>query len=362
MSTRKYYKGEIEVDGNGILYPKTTIDCIYDSETGIHLNESLSKLASKDELDKKAGKETVLSIASIINKTSDWNSYDLYVYSHDPSALIGLRNGTRQITSEASFTFDTTTQTITSYIGTDKDVIIPAKINGITVKYVGQNAFKNKKLSMLSLPSTIVDIGNSMNGTLIGNSFEYMYLPPLITTLKGNMFANMKSLSKIIFPSCVTKILISAFARCNLKEVEFPDMLQLVEGSAFEGNSIKKITLPNSVTTLGTAFKNCGMEVLKLSDNITQLDIGTAAVYGWQGNKLKLLIWQYPSTAATDTVLSALTYAAENSTGAITIRTTKTEFIYNLIANSAIMSAEQKAQYTVTDMQGVVYTLPVAEV
>lgn len=363
MPIRKYYKGEIEVEGHGILHPKTTIDCVYDDENGTTLNESLSKFASKDELDKKAGKETVLSIMSIDNEKCDWNSSDLYVYSHDPSALIGLRNGTRQITSEASFTFDAATQAITSYIGTDKDVIVPAKINGITVKSIGPNVFRNKKLYKLSLPSTVIEIGDSvLNGSLTGNSFEYMYLPPLITWLKTNMFLNMQSLSKIVFPSYMTRISEFAFLRCNLQEVIFPENLKEIGASAFESNSIKKITIPNSVTTLGAAFKNCGMEVLKLSDKITELEYTTQAIYGWQGNKLKLLIWKYPSTAATDTVLAALSYAGEKVSGAITIRTTKTEFIYNLIANSTIMSAEQKAQYTVTDMQGVVYTPPVTEV
>ena len=362
MPNRKYYKGEIEVEGHGILHPKTTIDCVYDDKNGTTLNESLSKFASNDELDKKAGKETVLSIMSIDNEKCDWNSSDLYVYSHDPSALIGLRNGTRQITSEASFTFDAATQAITSYIGTDKDVIVPAKINGVTVKSVAQNAFKNKGVCKLSLPNTIVAMGMRTNGTFADNFFEYMYLPPFLTTVEARCFKNMKSLSKIAFPSYATKILVGAFENCNLKEVEFPDTLESIEDSAFGGNSIKKIILPNSVTTLGVAFKDCGMEMLKLSDKITGLDFGASAVYGWQGNKLKLLIWKYPSTAATDTVLLALTYAAENSTGAITIRTTKTEFVYNLIANSTAMSEAQKAQYTVTDMQGKIYLPPAAEV
>lgn len=361
MPTRKYYKGEITVDDHGILHPKTTTDCVYDDENGTTLKESLSNLASKDDLKKKADTDTVLSITSINIESSDLYNSDLRVYSHDPSALIGLRNGTRQITSEASFTFDAATQAITSYIGTDKDVIVPAKINGVTVKSVTSAAFKNKGLYRLTLPNTIIEVGTMNNGGLSGNFFECIYLPPLIKTIGRGMFSKMKSLTKVVLSACVTNISQTAFSNCSLQEVTFPDTLEMLGGDAFDSNRIKKIILPNSVTAIKGSFINCGVEVLKLSNKITGLDYGASAIYGWSGNKLKLVIWEYPSSNAEETVPLSLSYAAEYGTGAIAIRTTKTEFVYNLIANSAAMSEEQKAQFTVTDMQGKIYVPPAAE-
>ena len=125
---------------------------------------------------------------------------------------------------------------------------------------------------------------------------------------------------------------------------------------AFMDNKIKRIVIPNSVTNFDGAFKNCGIEELTIPDNVVKLTDTTAGKERWQGNKLNLLIWRNPSTTATDTVLSTLTYASENGTGQITIRTTKTEFVYNLIENSTTMEFDQKRQYIVTDMQGEAYS------
>ena len=52
--------------------------------------------------------------------------------------------GTRNSTPEEFFEFDSETGTITNYVGTDTDVIIPSLIGDVTVTRIGEQAFYNK--------------------------------------------------------------------------------------------------------------------------------------------------------------------------------------------------------------------------
>lgn len=62
MPIRKYYKGEIEIEGYGILHPKTTTDCVYDDVNGTDLKETLLNLSTfEKELKFKANIKDVNS-------------------------------------------------------------------------------------------------------------------------------------------------------------------------------------------------------------------------------------------------------------------------------------------------------------
>jgi hypothetical protein len=51
--------------------------------------------------------------------------------------------------------------TITSYTSSSADVKIPARINGITVTAIGNDAFSGKYLTSVTIPNSVINIGEN---------------------------------------------------------------------------------------------------------------------------------------------------------------------------------------------------------
>lgn len=110
------------------------------------------------------------------------------------------------------FYFYPTTGMITGYVGTDTVVVIPSKINGITVETIGHTAFRYSSVTSVTIPDSV-------------------------TSIHDSAFAYCSSLTNISIPNSVTYIGFSAFNSCT---------------------SLKSITLPVSVTSIGSyAFDGC---------------------------------------------------------------------------------------------------------
>lgn len=207
----------------------------------------------------------------------------------------GKENSTpKKETDEKCFKFDRTKNEITSYdISCGKKVVIPSEIDGVKVKTLGNNSFKELGLTSVSIPEGIEIIGintfegnelkevilpnsvktirpfafenNKISKLKLGNNitsldreafsnnqlkdedaFLYMRMGSEIdtTTLVGYAGANRK---KVVIPDGVTTIYSSALANNEIKEIVLPESVQRIESDAFVGNKIEKITLPSSV-------------------------------------------------------------------------------------------------------------------
>ena len=84
-------------------------------------------------------------------------------------------------TNSSSFEFDSSTGTITKYVGIDTAVTIPAKINGVQVKCIGPNAFYSKglKVTSISIPNSVTSVGK--------NAFSYCESLP--SSIKNDIIA-----------------------------------------------------------------------------------------------------------------------------------------------------------------------------
>ena len=82
------------------------------------------------------------------------------------------------------------TATITKYKGSQTAVIVPASIDGYTVKSIGDNAFKGTSIVSVSLPDTLVSIG-------------------------WFAFSDCSSLKSAIIPKTVAEIGYEAFSNCK---------------------------------------------------------------------------------------------------------------------------------------------------
>ena len=207
-------------------------------------------VATSSDSATNTSKVTFLITFDVIDHNSSLPStdfdYDINLYDE---------NYTPPPTSASSFTFsfdDTEhTATITRFIGSETEVVIPSTVNKLTdttategsdytVTTIGESAF----YSCRSLTS--VDFGDNSQ----------------LTSISFAAFDGCSSLTSITIPEGVTTIGERAFDECrSLKSVDFGDNSQLtsISSSAFRScSSLTSITIPDSVTNIGSnAFIEC---------------------------------------------------------------------------------------------------------
>lgn len=208
--------------------------------------------------------------------------------------------------------FNPTTQTITKYMGSSTNIVIPNVIDGIKVKntpnFSGDNnvfgsspntqittikiSYGIKKINYktfynctslinITMPSSITSIENSAFSGC--TSLVSITLPNSVTTIGNNALGNCTSLVSIILPNSVTSIGSSAFLNCtSLTSITIPNSVTSIGNAAFGCPSLKTITIPNSVTAISNiAFENC--------NNITIKYSGSAMGFPWGAENATLI-------------------------------------------------------------------------
>lgn len=138
-------------------------------------------------------------------------------------------------TATSKFDFDKTTGTIKEYHGTDTVVVIPSKINGVTVETISNTAFQNSAVTSVTIPDSV-------------------------TAIYSGAFANCSQLTNISIPNSVTFIGFSTFEHCtSLKSITLPSSLSSISEALFSGCSqLTTIHIPVSVTFIeNDAFDGC---------------------------------------------------------------------------------------------------------
>lgn len=136
---------------------------------------------------------------------------------------------------------------IVGYKCADASIVIPSHINGIEIKKIGDNAFKGKGITHVTIQDGITSIGAS--------AFE------------NNQLVELE------IPNSVTYIGDRAFATNQLSNIKLADNVVTIGNEAFINNQLKEVTIPNSVENIGdNAFKGntSDMHVIvdKFSDSI----------------------------------------------------------------------------------------------
>ena len=158
------------------------------------------------------------------------------------TAVLENLPGTTDI-SEFTYTTSNGAITITKFTGSSTDVVIPAHVNKVSVRYIAYSAFEN------------------------------------CTTIKS-----------VIIPESIQWIGTYAFRGCSgLESVTFNEGLKTIYGGAFYGCPITSLVIPNSVTTINTynegssaypdyrgAFENCDkLKNIIIGDGLTSIAIDT---------------------------------------------------------------------------------------
>ena len=227
-----------------------------------------------------------------------------------------------------TFDFNLTTGTITKYNGTDTVVVIPSKINGVTVTTIGTDAFLGLNITSVTIPDSVTEIGSNAfadctNLTSVnyagdwsnltiqsGNpavqdaaneqlfDFEFIlnntavtvtrykgtaadvtipsrYKGKPVTVIDPVAFYNNSAVTSVTIPDSVTAIPDYAFGFCSqLTNISIPNSVTFIGFSAFNScTSLKSITLPSSLSTIQSyAFYNCGnLKTIRIPVSVTSI-------------------------------------------------------------------------------------------
>ena len=148
--------------------------------------------------------------------------------------------------------------TITGYVGTETDIVIPDRITAKPVTAIGDRAFYgNWKITSVDMPNTITSIGKNAFGDCI--ALKTIRISNNAASIGDDCFYGCVKLADVSLPDSVTELGESAFSSCNaLKTVTLGKNIREIKKNTFLRCGIEKITLPAGLETLGgSAFADC---------------------------------------------------------------------------------------------------------
>ena len=124
-------------------------------------------------------------------------------------------------------------------------VVIPDSVTRI-----GHRGFAEcSKLESISIPDSVTEMGVCV--FLYCDSLKSVKLSVSMTEIPNETFLYCSSLTDITIPDTVKSIGFECFGNCSsLEDVNIPDSATTIYAGAFQGTSIREITVPDSVTTM----------------------------------------------------------------------------------------------------------------
>jgi hypothetical protein len=238
--------------------------------------------STEDALAMTAGEEdeSIAYESKSLTGTPQYNSTGTLPSSTtgDPKSDPPSRSGT----AFGDFVFDSTTGTITDYIGSGGDIVIPSEINGVTVQQIGQRAFNcyfcANYLTSVYIPDTVISIGKD---AFYGNRLTSLVIPDSVTSIGFGAFGSNK-LTNVDIPNSVTSIGGCAFSHNQLTSVVIPNSVTYVGNSAFYSNQLTSIVISDSLTYIGdSVFSNNQLTSVDIPNSVTSIEF-----YAFAYNKL----------------------------------------------------------------------------
>ena len=155
---------------------------------------------------------------------------------------------------------------------------------------IGASAFLGcQNLESVVFPESLTTFGrDAFNDCRLLKAIK---IPSGITTITDRCFYGCSSLESVTISEGVTAIGDDAFQSCNLNALTLPESLEKIGEYAFTGNkSLKSVNIPAKVKTIGArAFSDCG-----LTESVIPEGVQTIGSHAFFNNSLKNLT--LPST------------------------------------------------------------------
>lgn len=224
------------------------------------------------------GSDDIFPENAVIYVPSRWLAY----YN---SNIIWSNTVTNQILPNPAegFTFtlsDDQSYYTVSYRSAAGNAIIPDTYDGLPVKAIGNRAFYGVDLTGITIPDSIVSIGD--NAFSFCRNIESITIPASVTSIGNDVFENCTGLASANISYGITAIANGMFKNCaSLESVTIPESVTSIGDFAFRGcTNLANIVIPNSVCSIGNyAFLNCGnLKNIIIPDCV--INIGCYAFYG----------------------------------------------------------------------------------
>lgn len=142
--------------------------------------------------------------------------------------------------------------TITEYVGGDKEIVIPPRIEGLPVTGIADEAFAHKQLTSIDMQEGIREIGES---AFAGNSLTYVSVPNSVETIGDAAFYN-NQIRTVQIGNNVSVIGEAAFWMNNINVLNLKNVKIVGEG-AFMSNEISILYINRETVTIkANAFTN----------------------------------------------------------------------------------------------------------
>ena len=142
-------------------------------------------------------------------------------------------------------------------------------------------------LESVTIPEGVTAIGGD---ALRFCNFNALTLPESLEKIGSHAFDGNKSLKSVNIPAKVKTIEERAFSFCGLTELVIPEGVLVIDQDAFLGNSLKNLTLPSTITSIGgSAFgENSNLQSI-ICNAVTPPTLGENAI-GSSVKEIKVLI------------------------------------------------------------------------
>jgi hypothetical protein len=169
------------------------------------------------------------------------------------------------------------------YTGNGGDVVIPSRLQGKPVAVIGNEAFREKHLTNITIPKSVTSIGEY---AFAENSLISITIPDSVTTIGDFAFGD-NQLTSLTIPKSVTAIGEGVFYDNQLTSVTIPDSVTTIGNGAFGMNQITSVTIGANVD-IGQVHYNSNTNfsfLMNVSDNSAFRDIKLYECYNDNGKK-----------------------------------------------------------------------------